>query len=80
MCMDVLPVQTEYFNNYLLDPKRPQLPEHPMQKNRSSGNNAGAASGGGDSQGGFQGSGGGGYGGAPYNNYYNRHQYPGERK
>lgn len=22
-------VQVEYFNNYLKDPKRPQLPEHP---------------------------------------------------
>ena len=24
--------QVEYFNNYLLDPKRPSLPEHPANK------------------------------------------------
>jgi len=25
-------IQVEYFNNYLRDPKRPQLPEHPVNK------------------------------------------------
>ncbi len=24
--------KVEYFNNYLRDPKRPQLPEHPVNK------------------------------------------------
>jgi hypothetical protein len=28
--------EVEYFNNYILDPKRPQLPEHPSNKSTSS--------------------------------------------
>ena len=26
---ELIATQAEYFNNYLRDPKRPQLPEHP---------------------------------------------------
>ena len=27
--------EVEYFNNYLVDPKRPQLPEHPSNKSQT---------------------------------------------
>ena len=27
--------EVEYFNNYVFDPKRPQLPEHPSNKSGS---------------------------------------------
>ena len=41
--MSLLYPQVTFFNNYLMDPKRPQLPEHPANKpngphNRGDGN------------------------------------------
>lgn len=33
--------EVEYFNNYLLDPKRPQLPEHPSNRSMGPGSNVG---------------------------------------
>ncbi|XP_067139993.1 serrate RNA effector molecule homolog isoform X2 [Centruroides vittatus] len=33
--------EVEYFNNYLLDPKRPQLPEHPSNRSMGPGSNIG---------------------------------------
>lgn len=32
--------QVEYFNNYIYDPKRPQLPEHPSNRSSSTGSSA----------------------------------------
>jgi hypothetical protein len=36
-------LQVTYFNNYLLDPKRPQLPEHPSNKPRQPSSGSGSA-------------------------------------
>jgi len=44
--VDEVKNEVGYFNNYLLDPKRPQLPEHPNNKPKSS---SGASSSGGSS-------------------------------
>ena len=35
--------EVEYFNNYIFDPKRPQLPEHPSNKSTSSSASSGSA-------------------------------------
>jgi len=46
--IDEVKNEVGYFNNYLLDPKRPQLPEHPNSKSKSgsSGGGSGGGSGG----------------------------------
>jgi len=62
--------EVEYFNNYVFDPKRPQLPEHPSNKAGAAATTPGTASsgpyhqqssGGGAGGGGFHGQSGGGY-------------------
>jgi len=40
--IDEVKKEVGYFNNYLLDPKRPQLPEHPNNKPKSQGGSGGS--------------------------------------
>ncbi|XP_055692355.1 serrate RNA effector molecule homolog isoform X5 [Lutzomyia longipalpis] len=66
--------EVEFFNNYLKDPKRPQLPEHPGTAKRAGGVDSAAAAGhpgmaGGGYRGGAPFGGGGPYGAPPYNPY-----------
>lgn len=41
--VDKVKNEVGFFNNYLLDPKRPQLPEHPNNKPKSSGSSSGGS-------------------------------------
>ena len=45
--VDQVRAETHYFNNYVLDPKRPQLPEHPFNSKATGGNGGTPVSGGG---------------------------------
>lgn len=81
--VDQVKAEAHYFNNYVLDPKRPQLPEHPSNQPRSAQSGGGSNSGGRDSYGRSGGDmhGGlaGGYGGGGHG-YQQRAQYgPGGR-
>ena len=66
-CVLSLPVQVQFFNNFLADPNRPCLPDAPKRDSRMD-----SGGGGGHAHGGSAAGGGGNYGRSDYNVGYNQ--------